>query len=141
MQSTRWEILQLLQRRGKITVRELSTELRLTSTGVRQHLTLLQRDSLVSCAEERGAVGRPHYLFSLTEAGQALFPRNYDLLADWLLDELRESEGEEKLTLLLRKMGAKLAEPHMVRVEGKPQAERVQEVLKLLQSMGVMAEA
>ena len=141
MQSTRWEILQFLQRKGKATIRDLSDELRLTSTGVRQHLTLLQRDDLVACTEQRGPIGRPHYVFSLTEAGQALFPRSYDLLADWLLDEVRQTDGEEKLTQLLRRMGARLAEPHLARLEGKSQRERVDEVVRLLQAMGIMAEA
>lgn len=141
MQSTRWEILQFLQRKGKATIRDLSDELGLTSTGVRQHLTLLQRDSLVSCTEERGGIGRPHYVFALTDEGQALFPRSYDLLAEWLLEEVRETDGEEKLTRLLRRMGARLAEPHLPRLEGKSQQERVDEVVRILHSMGIMAEA
>lgn len=140
MQSTRWEILQVLQRKGKATIRDLSDQLGLTSTGVRQHLTLLQRDNLVSCTEERGAIGRPHYLFALTEAGQALFPRSYDLLADWLLEEVRQTEGTERLTEILRRMGARLAAPHLPRLEGKSQRERVEEVVRILQSMGIMAE-
>lgn len=46
--STRWEILEVLQRKGQATVLELSTALELAPTGIRQHLMLLQRDALVA---------------------------------------------------------------------------------------------
>jgi len=141
MQATRWEILQTLQRQGPVTVRDLSERLGLTPTGVRQHLTLLQRDNLVDCVEERGSIGRPHYVFSLTEQGRALFPHNYDMLSVWLLDELRELEGDERVRSLLRRMGARMAEPHLERLAAMPQAERVTEVARILSSMGIQAEA
>ncbi|MBI4498376.1 MAG: winged helix-turn-helix transcriptional regulator [Chloroflexi bacterium] len=140
MQSTRWEILQLLQKKGKSTIRDLSDAMGLTPTGIRQHLALLQRDGLVDCSEVRGTVGRPHYVFTLTESGQALFPRNYDLLADWLLEEIRTTEGTEKLTRLLQRMGARLAEAHLPRLEGLAPQERVVALVQLLQQMGILAE-
>ncbi|TET95672.1 MAG: winged helix-turn-helix transcriptional regulator, partial [Dehalococcoidia bacterium] len=59
IQSTRQQILQYLQRHGRATVKELGSLLSLTSTGIRQHLTVLERDGLVDAREERGRVGRP----------------------------------------------------------------------------------
>ena len=47
MQSTRQQILEYLQRHGRGTVKELGELLDLTSTGIRQHLTVLERDGLV----------------------------------------------------------------------------------------------
>src|SRR5574341_863832 len=47
MQSTRQQILEYMQRHGRATVKELGTLLGLTSTGIRQHLTVLERDVLV----------------------------------------------------------------------------------------------
>src|SRR5512132_3038172 len=94
MQSTRQQILEYLQRHGRGTVKELGALLGLTSTGIRQHLTVLERDGLVSAHEERGRVGRPTLVYSLTEEAGARFPKPYDLLAGVLLEEIR-SEGNE----------------------------------------------
>ncbi|HEY8490926.1 MAG TPA: winged helix-turn-helix transcriptional regulator, partial [Dehalococcoidia bacterium] len=59
MQATREAILRYLRREGRATVKELGRTLGLTSTGIRQHLTVLERDGLVESREERGRVGRP----------------------------------------------------------------------------------
>ena len=97
MQTTRQEILQHLQRNGRATVKELGQLLGLTSTGIRQHLTVLERDGLVLAREERGGVGRPTLVYSLTDKAEALFPRSYDELANNLLEEIRASEGRERM--------------------------------------------
>src|SRR3990167_9315351 len=76
MQSTRQHILEYLQRQGRATVKELGNLLGLTSTGIRQHLTVLERDGLVDAREERGRVGRPTLVYSLTEKADALFPKD-----------------------------------------------------------------
>ena len=94
MQSTRQHILEYLQRHGRATVKELGSLLGLTSTGIRQHLTVLERDGLVDAREERGRVGRPTLVYSLTEKADALFPKTYDALATVLLEEIRCSRGE-----------------------------------------------
>src|SRR3972149_10022707 len=94
MQSTRQHILEYLQRQGRATVKELGSLLGLTSTGIRQHLTVLERDGLVDSREERGRVGRPTPVYSLTEKADSLFPQSYALLAGVILDEIRGSDGD-----------------------------------------------
>ncbi len=101
MQSTRQQILEYLQRQGRATVKELGKLLGLTSTGIRQHLTVLERDGLVDTHEKRGRVGRPTLVYSLTEKADALFPKTYDALASVLLEEIRSSQGNERLYGLL----------------------------------------
>ena len=59
MQATRQEILDYLRRLGHATVRDLGAHLGLTATGIRQHLTVLERDGMIEAHEERGRVGRP----------------------------------------------------------------------------------
>ena len=119
MQSTRQQILEYLQRHGRGTVKELGALLGLTSTGIRQHLTVLERDGLVEAHEERGRVGRPTLVYSLTGKADALFPKTYDLLANVLLEEIRANEGNEKLQKLLRQVAQRLASPYEERMRGK----------------------
>jgi len=140
MQATRQQIVEYLRKHGRATVKDLDAHLGLTSTGVRQHLTVLEREGLVQSHEERGHVGRPALVYSLTDAGDALFPTKYDDLANVLLDEVREISGAQSLQTLLRRTAGRFAEPYRARLEGRPVAERVIEVTEILQERGSQAD-
>jgi predicted ArsR family transcriptional regulator len=129
-----------MQRQGRATVKELGELLGLTSTGIRQHLTVLERDGLIEAREERGRVGRPTLVYSLTDKADALFPKRYDMLASVILEEIRSEEGNEKLHQILNKVATRLASPHVERVEGKPLPERVKETVRVMEEQGCMVD-
>jgi len=140
MQTTRQQIVEHLQRHGRATVKELGQLLRLTSTGIRQHLTVLERDGLVLASEERGRVGRPTLVYTLTEKAESLFPKSYDELAIALLEEIRAEEGSERLYQLLHRVAQRLAKSYWERVEGKSLAQRVEETALILQEQGCLVD-
>ena len=140
MQSTRQQILEYLQRHGRATVKELGKLLGLTSTGIRQHLTVLERDGLVDAHEERGRVARPTLVYSLTEKADSLFPKTYDALASVLLEEVRSSQGNERLHKLLHKVAERMAVPYRERVEGKPLSGRVRETARIMEEQGCLVD-
>ena len=141
IQSTRHQILEYLRRHGRATVKELGSLLGLTSTGIRQHLTVLERDGLVDAREERGRVGRPTLVYSLTERADALFPKTYDALAGVLLEEIRAGQGNEHLHELLRNVAERMAAPYAERVDGKPLAERVRETAQIMTEQGCVVDS
>jgi predicted ArsR family transcriptional regulator len=141
MQATRQHILDLLRRRSHATVKDIGDELGLTATGIRQHLTTLERDGLVQAREERGRVGRPALVYRLTASGDSLYPKKYDELALALIQEARSSLGQQALQQLVRNTAARLAEPYRDKVEGRPTAERVDAIREILQERGNVAEA
>jgi predicted ArsR family transcriptional regulator len=140
MQATRQEILGYLRRHGEATVRELGDLLGLTSTGIRQHLTVLERDGLIAVRETRGRVGRPALVYSLTPAGIALFPNRYDDLANLLLTEIRTIAGSQGLQSVLMRVAARSADPYDQRVRGRPLADRVSEATTIINERGCVAE-
>jgi predicted ArsR family transcriptional regulator len=140
MQATRQQILDYLRQHSRATVKELDAFLSLTSTGVRQHLTVLEREGLVAAHEERGHVGRPALVYRLTDEGDALYPKAYDQLANILLEEVREVADGQALQTILRRVAIRFAEPYRDRVEGKPVAERVQEATAIIQERGFLAD-
>jgi DeoR family suf operon transcriptional repressor len=140
MQTTRQQILEHLQRHGQATVKELGQLLNLSSTGIRQHLTVLERDGLVSAREERGRVGRPTLVYTLTEKGEGVFPMGYDELTIALLDEIRADEGSERLYQLLHRVAQRLAESYRERMQGKSLPQRVEETARILQEQGCLVD-
>ena len=140
MQTTRQQILDYLRRHGRGTVKELGQLLGLTSTGIRQHLTVLERDNLVEGREERGRVGRPTLVYSITATADDLFPKAYDQLVNVLLEEIRATAGNEQLYQMLQRAAQRLAEPHLDAVDGKPLGERVKAAAEALEQQGCVAE-
>ncbi len=140
MQPTRQDILDYLRRHGRGSVRDLGQLLGLTSTGIRQHLTILERDGLIEGHEERGRVGRPALVYSLTDRGDSLYPKRYDSLAGMLLDEVKAMTGSKGLQSLLRRVAVRLAERHQDRMEGKDLPARVEEVARIIEEEGCLVD-
>lgn len=136
MHATKQQILDYLRRQGQATVRELDRYLGLTSTGVRQHLTVLEREGLVEAHEERGHVGRPAFVYRLTEIGDGLYPKQYDQLANILLEEVRDLAGAQALQTLLRRVAVRFAEPYQGRLDGRSLPERVAEATNIIHKRG-----
>jgi predicted ArsR family transcriptional regulator len=140
MQATRQQILDFLRRNGRATVKDLDSHLGLTSTGVRQHLTVLEREGLVEAHEERGHVGRPALVYQLSDKGDGLYPKKYDQLANVLLEEVRQVAGGQALQTLLRRVALRFADSYAERLEGKSLPERVNEATQIINERGSEAD-
>ena len=140
MQAARDQILDYLRHRGEATVKELAAYLAMTTTGARQHLALLQRDGLINAQQVRGHVGRPSFVYSLTERGAARFPANYAMLTNLLLEEVRTMAGAEALQRLLRRVSARMAERYGERVSGRSMSDRVERTAQVLREHGCEVE-
>ena len=140
MQATRQQIIDYLRRQGRATVKDLDAHLSLTSTGVRQHLTVLEREGLVEAQEERGRVGRPALVYRLTEQGDALYPKSYDELSNVLLEEVRELAGGQALQTLLRRVATRFADPYRERLETLSVSERVHEASRIIGVRGCLSD-
>jgi predicted ArsR family transcriptional regulator len=136
MQATRQDILDLLRRRSQATVKEIGDALGLTATGIRQHLTVLERDGLVESREERGHVGRPALVYRLSPEGDGLYPKKYDELANALIEEARKVLGPQALAQLMKSVANRFAAPHAARLSGKPLDERVEAAGRILEARG-----
>ena len=140
MQRTRWDILQILKKRGKASLEELAKEIGLVPVTVRSHLSVLERDHLVTSEEVRGRVGRPHFVYSLTDNAQELFPKNYHVLAERVLRAILEMDGPEKLERVFQTVSDNWASERAPRMAGKTAEERVQEMAQIRTEEGALAE-
>jgi predicted ArsR family transcriptional regulator len=136
MQATRQQILDYLRRHGQASVKDIGEHLGLTPTGIRQHLTVLERDGLVEANEARGHVGRPALIYRLSATGDALYPKKYDELANALIEEARSVLGPQALAQLMKSVAARFAGPHAARIAERPLAERVRAASEVLEARG-----
>ncbi len=136
MQPTRWEILQLLKRRGRATVDELARALGMTLMGVRLHLVVVERDGYVRRSTVRQRPGRPALVYSLTPKAEEIFPKRYDLLAEKLLEALDHAGPLQSRGAILESVAHSMAAPLAGRVNGSHLDQRVEEAAAILDEIG-----
>jgi predicted ArsR family transcriptional regulator len=108
MRETRQAILESIKRKGSTTVNEIAEEMSLSPVTVRHHLYAAMADGLIERISLRRGVGRPEHGYSLTEAGQRLFPSRYHVLTTHLLNVLKSlhdrDDVEHMLEVIVRQL-------------------------------------
>ena len=124
-----------MKRQGPATIAQLADELQLTGEAVRQQLLQLQREGWIEAkiarSPDRGRTGRPATSYNLTEAGDHLFPKNYDLLNVAMLDAVASELGPEGAKRVFRRVTDERVATTEATLRGMTLEQRV-EVLKNL---------
>lgn len=94
---TRKKILLALKKNGSMSVEDLSGEVNITPMGVRQHLLLLEKSGAVEYITKKHGVGRPGFLYRLTETADDLFPKSYQSFAMDILTDIEHLDGKGKI--------------------------------------------
>jgi DeoR family suf operon transcriptional repressor len=137
----RGDVLVAVKKSQPVTAKELGARFGLTPNALRRHLKELEAEGLVSCARQSHGVGAPTLAYSLTEAGEALFPRAYDTTLTTLLDTVRAQSGADGVVQLFRAQWERVAAGAKDELALLPLAERTQLLAELLSSHGYMAES
>lgn len=140
MKSTRERILQTLLAFPGSTINDLAEAVGINSISIRHHLTSFEADDLVSCAEERHGVGRPHLVYSLTDKGIEQFPTNYLRLSRRLLEQLRHRMNSQEIEALFEQIGTEIAHSYSHELTGKSLDERLNLLKSILMKEGFIVE-
>jgi DeoR family transcriptional regulator, suf operon transcriptional repressor len=136
---TRRAVMNALKKRGEMTAEELAELLDMTVSGVRQQLTGLQRDGLVSYSEIRSGPGRPRHSYRLTPAADALYPRAYAELTNELLQYVEDADPDMVATIFDRRRERRIAAGRE-RLDRLPYPDKVAELSKILDEDGYLAD-
>lgn len=136
---TRQMILTTIKMHGSMTAEGLGKELTISPVAVRQHLSALEAEGLIATHVERRGLGRPLHRYSLTARGDETFPRTYDVLANSLLEEVRQTQGNAGVDALFAARWERLLQAHRGRMEGKSTAARIEELARIQTENGFMA--
>jgi predicted ArsR family transcriptional regulator len=139
--STRQAVLKLLKTRGSATASELAGQLGLTDMAVRRHLAALEQDGYITPVTVRQPMGRPAFVYQLTEEAEHFFPKNYHLLMLDLLEELELGQsGSDAVGELFEARRRKLLGRYASRMQGKKLRDRVAELADIQNAGGYMVE-
>jgi predicted ArsR family transcriptional regulator len=136
LQKTRRAILEYLKQHGRASLDELAQDVGLAAMSVRGHLAVLERDGLISYEEARGRIGRPRFMYSLTERAQEEFPKSYHTLCNRILDALACSVAPSEVASKLAEVWTK---DHEARLAGKSFEEQLKILSTIRTEEGAMA--
>jgi len=139
VQRTRKTIVEFLKRHGRATLDQLSSEIGVVPMTIRGHLSVLERDGMVCYEEERGKVGRPRFVYFLTQQAQEQFPKNYDSLCNRILDAVASCHGSVTALRLSEMVAENWAGERAERMRGKSLEEKVRDVAAIRSEEGAMA--
>jgi predicted ArsR family transcriptional regulator len=94
---TKNAIIVLLKKSGGLTIEELSKAVEITPMGIRQHLISLEKRGVVTYTAKRQGIGRPGFIYKLTEMADSLFPKSYDSFAIEILRDIERNDGKSKV--------------------------------------------
>ena len=138
-QSTRDLILHTLKAVAQSNIESLALAADVSPITVRHHLNALQADGLIEVESVRRKVGRPFYVYSLTEKGNELFPQKYFSLTNRLLEELKDRLPPETVNEIFISLVERILEERAGEFENLSFEERLNYVIHLLGTEGFLA--
>ena len=106
---TRKQVIMLLKKNSLQSVAHLSEQMSITPMAVRQHLMALEKQGIITYKPKKSGIGRPVFLYSLTEKARDIFPKSYADFIREMLSIIEDEDGRKKVDRLfqLRKERAK----------------------------------
>ncbi len=137
--STREIILHALKSNSDQKVEELAEVADISPVTVRHHLNALLADGLIEAESVRRKVGRPYFVYRLSEKGIELFPTRYVSLTNRLLNEMKNQLPPEIVNTLLNSVVQNIIEEHRDDFENLSFEGRLNYLVKLLEKEGFLA--
>ncbi len=136
------KILYQIKRLGPQSAKDLSLALGMTTMGIRQHMAVLEEQSLVTTTPpEPQKRGRPIARWQLTDEGHARFPDAHAQMTVELITSVRDLLGEQALDKIITDRAEKTKEAYHAALETKRTlAAKVTELARLRTAEGYMAE-
>ncbi len=128
MKNTKDKVLNQVLLLREASISQLSQKLALSEISVRHHLINLEAQGLVSSSEERHGVGRPRFVYSLTEKGYQIAPTNFFSLTDQALTTMKHFLGPEIFLGLLKQFGQDLAKVYSRSISSQNPEQILEEV-------------
>lgn len=134
-------LLDLIRRKGPLTVADMASELEVTATAVRVRLGRLVGSGLVERQTEHGKRGRPRHVYRASAAAHKRLGQNYADLAVALWEELMHTVDDRRVRRrLFARITERLAELFRSEVHGEGWEGRLVQLESALHDRGIEAE-
>ena len=140
MKSTREKIMRELLAFPGSTINDLAEAVGINGISIRHHLTALEAEGLITSSEERHGVGRPRFIYQLSESGVESFPTSFFKFTKRLLTSLKNKFSSDEINTILSDIGSRIAASYEDELDGKPFGERITMLPLILSKEGFMVK-
>lgn len=138
---SRQKIINYLKRSDWMTVSELSKKVGITPMAIRQHLLALERQGIVRNVVKKTGIGRPVFLYGLTERAESIFPKSYGKFINEIFSTIVELEGPDMLdSIFKRRKEHLLREKYNVIEDFSDPRDKISTLSEMLNQDGHMSE-
>jgi predicted ArsR family transcriptional regulator len=139
MRSTRDQLRELLAARGEATVAEMAGELGMNQANIRRHLEVMRAETLVDVTMRRHEIGRPSYVYRLTERAEEM-SAHYPRLVNRMVRRITAlpDGGRELLSHVFDGVAEDIAGTYRSQVNGATVRERVMQTSEALKDEGIV---
>jgi predicted ArsR family transcriptional regulator len=130
---------ELLAARGEATVADLARELDMNQANIRRHLEVMRAEALVDVRVQRHEIGRPSYVYRLTERGEEL-SGHYPRLVNRMVRRIAAmpNVGQDLLAQVFDGVAEEVATAYRPKVSGATLEERVAQTSDALKDEGIV---
>jgi predicted ArsR family transcriptional regulator len=130
---------ELLAARGEATVAEIARELDMNQANIRRHLEVMRAEALVDVRIQRHDIGRPSYVYKLTERGEEM-SGHYPRLVNRMVRRIAAlpDVGEAMLAQVFDGVADDIAVAYRPQVNGATVEERVMQTSDALKDEGIV---
>lgn len=132
MKNTKDRILNQVLLLQKASIAQLSEKLAISEISVRHHLMNLEAEGFLVSEEERHGVGRPRFIYRLTEKGYQDAPNDYLRLSDQVLTTMKRVLGTDTILELFKQIGRDLAENYTSSLTSPNRDQNLEQAASLL---------
>lgn len=137
--TTREVILHGIKSAPNSTVEDLAELANVSPVTVRHHLNALLAKGTIEASTIRRKVGRPYYVYTISEKGQELFPKRYVRLTSRLLDEMKDRLPRDVIDDIFDGVVNNVLDEHRGEFERLPLEERLDYLVDLLADEGFLS--
>lgn len=132
-------VLVAVKRHGEVTADQLASDLGISPSAVRQHLSSLRSAGLVVTRQERGQLGRPADRYQATAESEPYLSSTGRELSVELLGHI-EAEEPGLVGRAFERRRIQMVNDARQRLAGKPLADQVSTLTSLLEEQGYLAD-
>ncbi|MGK7906854.1 MAG: iron-sulfur cluster biosynthesis transcriptional regulator SufR [Synechococcus sp.] len=133
-------MLQLLRKHPSLSAQQLADLLDISVQAVRRHLKDLEADGSVARETVSKGMGRPQYVYVLTQAGLDQFPKHYDEFAVTFLSAMADRVGPDQMEEVLHDQWQQKASQYKAKIGRGPLRDRIASLAALRTQEGYMVD-
>lgn len=139
---TKKEIVEIIKRRGTLSIDEAVKEIELAKTTLREHFLQLERDGYVERDYVRSGPGRPSLQYQLSPKGNSLFPSYEASLMREMISYLKGKGEEAVIEDFFESFWDDRLENARARMDAAPvqNTEKLKALMQMLKEEGFMPE-